>query len=131
MKKFKEPIPINPLQITFVTIFLLYVISAIFNPFDSISTLTIFVLITLSGYSIANIIFSVVPGTMSVSERIINVAHSTIILLFMSVSISLAIDKPMFSIEIIMNFLIISFFVFTIACYVFVLKQNFSMCWFE
>lgn len=111
MRDIKEQIPINPLQITFVTIFLLYVIWAIFYPFDSLSTLTIFVLITLAGYSIANIIFSVVPGTMSVSERFINVAHSTIILMFSTVSMTLAMVKPMFSMEVIMSFLIISFYI--------------------
>jgi hypothetical protein len=111
MKDIKEQIPINPLQITFVAIFLLYIISAILDPFDSFSALAIFVLIALAGYSIANILFSVVPGSMSVSERIINAAHSVVILMFTTVSISLAMVKPMFSIEIIMHFLIISFFI--------------------
>lgn len=111
MRKIKEPLTINPLLITYGTIFLLYIILAIFNPFDSLTTLTIFVLITLMSYSIANIIFSITPGTLSVSERIISIMHSFIMFLLTTVSITLSMEKPMFSIEVVMSFLIFSFFI--------------------
>lgn len=111
MKKIKITLGINPLLITFGAIILLYVISSFFSPFDSFTTLVIFILIALMSYSIANIIFSLTPGFMSVSERIINVLHSSIIFLLTLVSVILSMEKPMFSIEIVMSFLIISFFI--------------------
>ena len=111
MRKIKLASRINPRLISFGAIILLYVISSFFSPFNSLTTLTIFILIALLSYSLVNIIFSLTPGFMSVSERIINILHSSMISLLTSVSLVLSMEKPMFSIEVIMSYLIISFFI--------------------
>ncbi len=111
MRKIKIGLRIKPQLITFGTTILLYFLLALFSPFDAFTTLIVFTLIALMSYSLANIIFSLAPGFMSVSERIINVLHSSIIFLLTLVSVMLSMEKPMFSIEVIMSFLIISFFI--------------------
>ena len=111
MREIKIASIIKPQLITFGVITLLYVLLSFFRPFDAFTTLTIFILIALMSYSLANIIFSLGPGFMSVSERIMNVMHSSIIFILTLVSITLSMEKPMFSIEVVMSILIISFFI--------------------
>jgi len=110
MVKIKENITLNPLLTTFVSILLLYIILAIFIPFNTITTIVIFILITLVSLSLVNIFSSFVIGFMSVSERVITVLHSFIIFIFTGISLGLSMDKPMFSIEMVMQLLIFSFY---------------------
>ena len=111
MRNIKTALRIKPQLITFGIITIIYVILSFFSPFDAFTTLIIFVLIALMSYSLANIIFSLAPGFISASERIMNILHSTVIFLLTSISLTLSMEKPMFSIEVVMSFLIISFFV--------------------
>lgn len=111
MRKIKISLRIKPQLITFGTTILLYLILALFSPFDAFTTLVVFTLIALMSYSLANIIFSLATGFMSISERIMNVLHSSIISLLTLVSVMLSMEKHMFNIEIIMSFLILSFFI--------------------
>lgn len=110
MIKINENIRINPLLITFAAIGVLYVILAVFVPFNSFATLVIFILITLVSLSLVNIFSSLVVGFMSVSERIITILHSTIIFIFTALSLINSMQKSMFSTEMIMDLLIISFY---------------------
>ncbi len=111
MRKIKIALRIKPQLITFGAAILFYVILAFFSPFDAFSTLVVFTLIALMSYSLANIIFSLAPGFMSISERIMNILHSSVIFILTLVSVMLSMEKHMFSIEVIMSFLIISFFI--------------------
>jgi hypothetical protein len=110
MLKIRANLKYNPLLIIFTAIGILYVILAIFIPFYSFATLVVFILISLVSLSIVNMISGLVIGTMSVSERIITVLYSIIIFIFMGISLMISMQKPMFSTEIIMDFLIISFY---------------------
>ena len=110
MLKIRDNLKISPLIIIFASIGIMYVIFAISIPFYSFATLIVFILITLVSLSVVNIISSLVIGFMSVSERIITIMHSFIILMFTTISLMISMQKSMFSTELIMGLLIISFF---------------------
>lgn len=131
MIKIKQNLVLNPLLITFIAVGLWYIIIAIFLPFDSLTTLVVFILIALLSLSISNIVYSLTPGFMSVSERIINIIHSSIILILTTVSLTLSMQKPMFSMTRIMSFLIFSFFIIGVISSILALINTGYPNWFR
>jgi hypothetical protein len=110
MIEIRENLKINPLLVTFSTTGLLYIILAVFMPFQAFTTLVIFILIALLSLSLVNIFSGLVVGVMGVSERVITVLHSSVILIFTWISLTISMQKPMFSTEMVMELLIFSFY---------------------
>jgi len=111
MKKIIEEVKIKPLLPTVSAIMILYLILAFFDPLNSLTMLAFFVLMTLFSSALSVIIYNLLPLKVSFSERLINILHSFIIVLFTTVSISYAIQKPFFIKEVINNLLILTLFI--------------------
>jgi hypothetical protein len=111
MVKNIEDIKIKPLIPTVSAIIMLYLILAFFDPSNSLTMLALFVLMTLFSSALSVIIYNLLPLKVSFSERLVNILHSFIIVMFTAVSISYAIQKPFFIKEVINILLILTLFI--------------------
>ena len=108
MIKIIEDIKIKPLIPTVSAIIILYLILAFFDPSNSLTMLAFFVLMTLFSSALSVIIYNLLPLKVSFSERLVNILHSFIIVMFTAVAISYATQKPFFIKEVINNLLILT-----------------------
>lgn len=108
MIKIIEGIKIKPLIPTVSAIIILYLIFAFFDPSNSFTMLSFFVLMTLFSSALSVLIYNLLPLKVSFSERLVNILYSFIIVMFTAVSLSHATRRPFFIEEVINNLLILT-----------------------
>ena len=111
MLKTTEDVKIKPLIPTFSVIIILYLISAFFDSTNSLTMLAFFILMSLFSSALSVIIYNSMPLKVGFSERLVNILHSFIIVMFTAVSIFYATQKPFFIKEVINNLLILTLFI--------------------
>jgi hypothetical protein len=108
MIKIKEEVRVKPVIPTFSAIIILYLILAFFDPTNSLTMLAFFIFMSLFSSALSVIIYNLSPLIISFSNRLVNILHSFIIIMFAAISMYYTTQKPFFIKEVINNLIILT-----------------------
>jgi hypothetical protein len=106
--RIRKDIKGNPLLISILIIFIAYVILAFFDFFNIISMMGLFVFSGLFSSSLSTIIFYILYREIGITERLVNVFYSVVILMFTTNAMDFLFQSNIFNIALVNDYLIIT-----------------------